>query len=208
MVLVIVVVRGMVVLLVMCIVIVTTATFCKGQESSSPVWALADYYAGLKVVINEVEVNSRDSDSDLRTVDWVELFNPGDSSVDLSGWYVEAHIRCESEGCTWGGIRWSDPIPEGTLILPGGFYMVRRANRWMTNSGTHALALYSPVRVTYEVVLAVLIDLACNGSCENPYTSFCDTANDSRTLQRIPDGSGVWKLSEGTPGRSNAYSSD
>jgi len=193
---------------VLTVVLAGSLALADGQEQPYSIWAQADFYESLTVYINEVEVNSEDDDNDLWTVDWVELYNAGGSAVDVSGWYVEAHIACESEACTWGGIRWSDPIPAGTIIPPHGYCVVRRANRWMTNEGTHALALYAAVRMTYETVLAIRIDLACNGSCDDSYVTFCDTANDKQTIQRIPDGTGDWVRAEGTPGAENSSPSN
>ena len=51
------------------------------------------------IVINEINYHSAD---DLDTGDWVELYNPNDASVDLSGWYFQ------------------DDNDDHSFVLPGG----------------------------------------------------------------------------------------
>ncbi len=75
------------------------------------------------IVINEINYHSAD---ELDTGDWVELYNPNDLSVDLSGWYFQD-----------GNIRHSFALPEGTLVEPRGFLVLcqdRKALEWL--SGT------------------------------------------------------------------------
>ena len=172
-------------------------------ETSDVLVSLTECLGLLDVIINEVEVNSPEHDSSLSTVDWVELYNASEFDIDISRWFVEAHVVCESDSCEWGGIRWSDPIPTGTLIKAKGFYVVERANRWMTDGGTHALVLYAVLRLSNDIMLSVSIDSACDQSCENPYAVFVDSKNDLRTRQRYPDGSGAWCFAEGTPNGPN-----
>ncbi len=60
------------------------------------------------IVINEINYNSPD---DLDSDDWVELYNPNNFSVDISGWYFE-----DESGRFFG-------LPANTLI-PAGAYLV------------------------------------------------------------------------------------
>lgn len=62
------------------------------------------------IVINEVLTDTDDHGHD-RDNEWVELFNPTSSTVDISGWQI-----CEEEGCS--------AIPGPTLIQPQGFVVL------------------------------------------------------------------------------------
>ena len=64
------------------------------------------------IVINEINYHSAD---DLDTEDWVELYNPNDASVDLSGWYFQDDDDDHSF-----------VLPGGTLIEPRGFLVLCR----------------------------------------------------------------------------------
>ena len=64
------------------------------------------------IVINEINYHSAD---DLDTGDWVELYNPNDASVDLSGWYFQDDNDDHSF-----------VLPGGTLIEPRGFLVLCR----------------------------------------------------------------------------------
>ena len=64
------------------------------------------------IVINEINYHSAD---DLDTGDWVELYNPNDAPVDLSGWSFKD-----------GDDDHSFVLPDGTLIEPRGFLVLCR----------------------------------------------------------------------------------
>jgi len=61
------------------------------------------------IVINEINYNSPD-DSD--PADWVELFNPNASSVDISGWYFE-----DESGKFYG-------FPANTIMVAGAYLLL------------------------------------------------------------------------------------
>jgi hypothetical protein len=61
------------------------------------------------IVINEINYNSSDL---ANSGDWVELFNPNNHSVDISGWL----LKDESNGYF--------SIPSGTVMAPGSFLVV------------------------------------------------------------------------------------
>lgn len=63
-----------------------------------------------QVVINEVE-----SECDDVVSDWVEIYNFGSSSVDISGWYLYDNDPV-------GHASDIVPVAEGTVLAPGGFY--------------------------------------------------------------------------------------
>ena len=64
------------------------------------------------IVINEINYHSAD---DLDTRDWVELYNPNDTSVDLSGW----NFQDDDDDHSF-------VLPGGTLIEPHGFLVLCR----------------------------------------------------------------------------------
>ena len=64
------------------------------------------------IVINEINYHSAD---DLDTGDWVELYNPNDASVDLSGW----NFQDDDDDHSF-------VLPGGTLIGPRGFLVLCR----------------------------------------------------------------------------------
>ena len=41
-----------------------------------------------KIYINEVELNPPGNDNSLTVKEWIELYNPNDFDVDLSGWTI------------------------------------------------------------------------------------------------------------------------
>jgi hypothetical protein len=73
------------------------------------------------IVINELEVNPSQSGNN-----WVELYNTGNSSADISGWYV----TISDQG--WVG---KISIPAGSIITAGGFYVANGNPQWSHNGG-------------------------------------------------------------------------
>src|SRR5437762_269747 len=67
----------------------------------------AGAHAAASIVINEIHYNP-----DLKTehVEFIELFNAGTNTVDLSGWYF-------SDGVSF-------TFPNGTFLAPGGYLVV------------------------------------------------------------------------------------
>lgn len=62
------------------------------------------------VVINEIESNGD-------VTDWVEIYNKGTAPVDISGWYItDDNTSRKAAGKVI-------PLPEGTLLNPGQFYV-------------------------------------------------------------------------------------
>jgi Lamin Tail Domain len=69
-----------------------------------------------QVLINEVELNPPNNGTM-----WVELYNAGEQSVDISGWKVSIIST------PWEGHK---SIPEGTQIQANGFYVAEGDSRW------------------------------------------------------------------------------
>ena len=128
------------------------------------------------IVINEMELNPSQGGAD-----WVELFNSGNQSVDISGWTA----TITDDG--WIG---KMPIPKGTIITAKGFYVAEGNKLWNHNNGGFA-TLYSDSGEKVD---------------ETPYR--VDSLNNDFTWGRHPDGydtntDGDWGFSYATKGRSN-----
>jgi hypothetical protein len=129
------------------------------------------------VVINEMELNPPQGGTD-----WVELFNSGNNSVDISGWTATI-----TDG-SWVGK--FPPVPNGTIIEPGGFFVFNGQPSWNHDNGGYA-NLYSASKEKVD---------------ETPVRQ--DLMDNDFTYGRNPDGhdtnsSGDWGLSYATKGRTN-----
>ena len=123
------------------------------------------------VVVNEVEL---DPPTDQRTVfdEWVELYNPTDSSVDISGWRIStAHGRTVTV-----------TIAEGTILQPKGRCVVMNIQpRSSCNAPTGNAQWLDDGDES-----VVLRDSAGDDVDRTPLLS--DSFNDDRSWQRYPDG--------------------
>jgi len=81
------------------------------------------------VVINEVELNPPDG-----AVEWVELYNVGDDSVDIGLWTVSiVEILPTTYGRWTGAIK----IPKGVVLQSDEYYVWEGDPRWVHgNNGT------------------------------------------------------------------------
>lgn len=61
------------------------------------------------IVINEIESNGD-------ATDWVEIYNAGDSAVDISGWYILDNDPVKHAADV-------KPAAEGTVLQPGAYYV-------------------------------------------------------------------------------------
>jgi hypothetical protein len=129
------------------------------------------------IVMNEVEANPAGSDAGN---EWLELYNPSDVSVDLTGWSVAA-LHGDGHSYT---------IPSGASIASHGYYVITFGTQFLDNSG--------------EVVA-----LTNAGHSEVDRTpALNDGANDGSTWQRVPNGADTggpsdWLLRSGTEGAQN-----
>ncbi|MBC8516435.1 MAG: lamin tail domain-containing protein [Nitrosopumilus sp.] len=131
------------------------------------------------IVINEVDINPLGDDS-ASISEWVELYNPTDSEINLSGWSVASTTILEKTMI----------VPPGTVIKPGQFLTYSYQKLWFTD-------LNESVELRNEN--GVVID-------KTPVIS--DLKNDFTSWQRIYDGfdsgsSNDWKFATATIGKSN-----
>lgn len=129
------------------------------------------------VLINEVEVSPSETSSE-----WVELYNLGNLTADISGWTVTI-----TDGA-WVG-RMS--IPPGTVIMPKGFYVIEGRPQWHHGDGGYA----------------TLYDASGEKVDDTPYL-VDKLHSDIFTYSRHPDGhdtntNGDWGFADATKGRSN-----
>ena len=146
------------------------------------VWLVAPVYAQTNpghVVINEVDINPPGDDS-ASISEWVELYNPTDSEINLGGWEIASTTVLKK----------TMTIIAGTTIQPGEFLTYSYQSAWFTDS-------YESVELRDE-----------NGIVIDKTPTLKDLANDFTSWQRIYDGYDLdglsdWKFVISTTGSSN-----
>lgn len=129
------------------------------------------------VVINEMELNPPEGD-----VDWIEIYNPDNQSVDISSWTAEI-----TDGSWTGSF---EAVPAGTILPPGGYYVFNGQATWDHDDGGYA-TLYS-----------------ASGEIMDRTAKRLDGMNNDFTYGRSPDGYDTnkdadWGLRSATKGESN-----
>jgi len=129
------------------------------------------------VVLNEMELNPPEGGAD-----WVEIYNPDNESVDISGWTAEI-----TDGSWVGKL---PAVPAGTILQAKGFYVYSGQSSWNHNDGGYA-TLYS-----------------ASGEVVDKTANRLDSMNNDFTYGRHPDGhdtntDGDWGLGSATKGESN-----
>lgn len=77
------------------------------------------------VVINEIELNPTGNDNDPDVEEWIELYNPTDISIDISGWKIST---------TQGGETHIFTISQGTVLDAKSYYVFERGSQWLDNN--------------------------------------------------------------------------
>jgi len=126
------------------------------------------------VVINEIDTNPLGDDSQSIS-EWVELYNPTDSNVDLSGWEIASTTVLKK----------TFTIPDNTIISPGDFLLFNYEKTWFTDSSE-------------------LVELKNSvGNVIDKTPSITDLENDFSSWQRSYDGYSDWEFSLSSAGGSN-----
>ncbi len=135
--------------------------------------------SGTTIVINEFMPDpASDWDGDLiydSTGDeWVELYNYGASSVDISSWRINDSTA----------ERYTFPI--GVIIPPGGFYVAYGSNQSLSlNNGGDRIELL-------------------NGTYSEIDSRIYSSSNDDISIGRLPNGGTAWtEFNDPTPGQTN-----
>ncbi len=131
------------------------------------------------VVINEVDINPPGDDSK-NISEWVELYNPTNSEVDLSGWEIASTTVLKK----------TLTVPQGTIIEPGKFLKYSYQTIWFTD-------VSESVELRDET-----------GNVIDKTPSFSDLQNNFFSWQRIFDGYDTdsvtdWKFETSNPGSTN-----
>ena len=131
------------------------------------------------VVINEVDINPPGDDAKSIS-EWVELYNPTGSDIDLSGWEIASTTVLKK----------TMSIPEGTVIKPHQHLTYSYQSIWFTDSA-------ESVELLDE-----------NGNLIDKTPIITDIGNDFTSWQRIYDGydtnnTSDWKFVVSTAGSSN-----
>ena len=134
------------------------------------------------VVINEVDINPPGNDA-TSVSEWVELYNPSDSTIDLGGWQIASTTVLKKTMI----------IPGGTVIEPGQFLTYSYQSVWFTDSN-------ESVELRND-----------NGVVIDKTPLIADIQNDFSSWQRIYDGFDLdsaddWKFVKSTAGYSNGKS--
>ena len=130
------------------------------------------------VVINEFDINPPGDDAK-SAVEWVELYNPTNSKIDIGGWQIAPST-----------LKKTLVIPNDTSIGPGQFLTFLHQSLWFTDANEQV----------------ELKDK--NGTVVDRTPLLSDVENDFRSWQRIYDGYDFdtntdWKFAISTAGSSN-----
>ena len=141
--------------------------------------AMGQTTSGENVVINEIDINPPGNDSQ-SVSEWIELYNPTDSAVDVGGWAIASTTV----------LKQTMIIPHGTTIQPDGFLTYSYKSVWFTDVSE---------RVELRDANGVVIDQT---------QTITDMANDFTSWQRIYDGfdtdsANDWKFEKSNAGSSN-----
>jgi len=79
------------------------------------------------VVINEIEINPFGEDG-FNTFEWIELYNPSPSAVDIGGWTVTADVT-----------QTTTAVPSGVVLRPEQFFTFTRTGEWFANVAESAV---------------------------------------------------------------------
>ncbi|MFB5629659.1 MAG: lamin tail domain-containing protein, partial [Nitrosarchaeum sp.] len=131
------------------------------------------------VVINEIDTNPPGDDTKY-AVEWIELYNPTSSKVDISGWQIASTT----------GLKKTLVVPTGTFIESGKFLTFSYQSLWFTDTND----------------LVELKDKS--GIAVDRTPLIADLKNDHTSWQRIYDGYDFdnvndWKFVTATAGSSN-----
>ena len=106
------------------------------------------------VIINEVDLNPPGDDSK-SVSEWVELYNPTDSEINVSGWQIASTTILKK----------TFTIPVGTIIKPDGFLIYSYQSLWF-NDVAEVVELRdfdgNVVDKTHAIKLAILRTTADN----------------------------------------------
>ncbi|MBD3155985.1 MAG: hypothetical protein GF368_05020 [Candidatus Aenigmarchaeota archaeon] len=139
--------------------------------------------SGVSILINEFMSNPDDED-----MEWIELYNPGESDLNLTGWTIEDDSASEES-------------LDDFSISANGYLLLNKSD------GDFGFGLTN----TRDIIIlredGVIVDQVAYGSFndgnveDNPPAS----SDDGNSTARVPDGSDSWQIDESpTPGQTNS----
>jgi hypothetical protein len=138
------------------------------------------------VVINELmALNSTTlADPQGEYDDWIELYNTGDQTIDLSGMYLSDNPE--------NPLKWQ--IPDGTIIQPGDYILI-----WADEDGNDDPGLHANFKLSSKGETLWLYDTDANQNVLLDTVSF-DTMEADQSIGRLPNGAGGFTtLAEPSP---------
>lgn len=126
-----------------------------------------------RIVVNEVEANPTGVDAGF---EWIELYNAGDETADLSLWTVRAIHGAPVEVT----------LPNGVAIAPGQHLVVAFTQGQTLDNADEVVELRDAF-----------------GRLRDATPPLSDGANEGTTWQRAPDAADAWTLRAATPAASN-----
>lgn len=143
------------------------------------------------VFINEVQLSPTEER-------FLELYNDGDSAVDLTGWYMQ---RKTATGDSFGSLV-SKPNFEGKTISAHDYFVISRVS--MNNSdivlGTLTLTESNTIQIKKsEAEVVDKVGWGDAADCGNPCPP---NPGEGQSIQKT--GTGLWIVSTSTPGASNS----
>jgi endonuclease YncB( thermonuclease family) len=128
--------------------------------------------AGDSTLVNEVELNP--SGNDMEEGEWIELYNPTDVDINISGFEITPSFQSPTI-----------ELPPDAVIEAGETYVIEIDRPMLSNTG-ESLVLGNTT-----------------GNIHDRTPSLVDRSDDDRTWQRIPDGNNEWQFVENTQGNAN-----
>ncbi len=160
------------------LLLASTLLYCPGKESVRA--------AEQKNLINEICSQNKSclTDSYGKNSDWIELYNPGNTAIDISGYGLSDK---KSEPLQW-------TFPSGTTIGPRDYLIVFASGNESVSSELHAGFSLSK---NGETLVLSTPDGNIVQEVEIP------TLGDDMTYGCTPDAGGVFEIMQPTPGKMN-----
>ncbi|HUW24244.1 MAG TPA: lamin tail domain-containing protein [Patescibacteria group bacterium] len=156
------------------------------------------------VVLNEILPNPEGDDSQHELAgEWVELYNNGDTAVDVSGWYIRdaaSHTKTVSTLTTLGGQVILGAKGSGTEWL-----VLFMNDDILNNTETETVTLYTNTGVEVDsYTFSAQSNDDDSDSANTPGgPNSIGVGEEGKSFARVPDGTGPWYDPVATPGGPN-----
>ncbi len=147
--------------------------------------------ASASVSINEVQLNPTEER-------FIELYNSGSSSVDLTDWYIQ---RKTATGSTFGSLI-SKTYFNGKSIDAGGYFVISKSDIANSDIVYSGLTLTESNTIQLKNSNQELMDKFGWGSVNDCGSICAPNPTDGKSIQKVSGGD--WIISSHTPGTSNS----